>query len=157
MKLDALSLSEIRLVQCWADTDPGRLLLLDIAGSSEVGFRFDWPFSNGVQKSLLIVTGNNVGKTIVDANLGHPSLDVSELVEIVAKNPLPAPSAPPKPGMLVENKGGLYVWFEPMSGTGHGFVCVDHKTPHLIGGYESSLADRIIISHSIDIRRKETR
>jgi len=160
MALDELSLSELQPVQRWQDAALGRLLLIGIEGKPEVGIRCDWPLANGAVKSLLIVGGNNAGKIATEMYLNGPALDVSELVEVVAKNPLPfSHVASMTPGMLFEYEEGFYVWFEPMSGTGSGFVCVAHKTsPNLVGGYERGLKlERIGISHSIDIRRKEVK
>jgi hypothetical protein len=158
MELDELSLSEIRTIPTWQSAAVGHLLLVNTGAKWEVCFRWDWPIDGRVVNSLLIVAGNNAGKMIVDAAFVAPALDVSELVEIVAKNPAPFSSTPTgvKPGMLFAHNGGLYVWFEPLSGSGQGFVCIAHnKSPGLVGGYEAALKERVGISHTIDIRRKE--
>jgi hypothetical protein len=156
MGLDELSLSEIRTIPTWQSAALGCLLLVNIGVRTEMCFRWDWPAANGVAKSLLIITGDNHGKTVGDGNVEAPALDISELVEIVAKKPSPFSSVSAiKPGMLFEFNGGFYVWFTPMYGSGQGFVCISHKTsPNLIGGYVLGLKpERIGISHSIDIRR----
>jgi hypothetical protein len=158
MELDETSLSEIQTIPTWQSAALGRLLLVNTGEKREVCFRWDWPIDGGAVKSLLIVAGSNAGKTVVDAALVATALDVTELVQIVAKNPAPFSSTPTgvKPGMLFAHNGGLYVWFEAMTGSGQGFVCVAHnKSPGLVGGYKPALKERVGISHTIDIRRKE--
>jgi hypothetical protein len=157
MELDELSLSEIRTIPTWQSAALGRLLLVNTGEKWEVCFRWDWPIGGGAVKSLLIVAGNNAGKAVVDPAPVAPALDVTELVEIVAKNPAPFSSTPTgvKPGMLFAHNDGLYVWFEPMTGSGEGFVCVAHNESGLVGGYEPALKERVGISYSIDIRRRE--
>jgi hypothetical protein len=84
MELDELSLSEIRTIPTWQSAALGRHGR-KMGGLLSLGLAID----GRAVKSLLIVAGNNAGKTIVDAALVAPALDVSELVEIVAKNPAP--------------------------------------------------------------------
>jgi hypothetical protein len=157
MVLDELSLSEILPISTWQSAPVGRLLLVAVEQRTEIALRWDWPIQDATVKSLLIVAGNNAGRTIIDAALTAPALDLSELIEIIAKNPAPFSYIPGggkiMPGMLFEYGGKLYVWFEALYGTGSGFVCVAPSGS--IAGFEPGLkAERIGISRSIDVRCK---
>jgi hypothetical protein len=162
--LEKLPVSDIRAVADWPKAGHGRLLLINLLGHGPIiGFRCVFEVASRKNECLLIVTGPDTGKLITDAYLGGPALDVTELFEIVAVDPLPFVPAAKKlqAGMLVRyglDQGGYFVWTNLWKGTGEGFICIGTDGGNFeIGSYHHGLPPehRVGISDKIDLKRRE--
>ncbi|MFZ0692535.1 MAG: hypothetical protein WAN51_00020 [Alphaproteobacteria bacterium] len=158
--LEEASLSELRVVDPWSSAALGTLLQMGVKESVEVGVRCNFKAANGTVDGIVIVTGKNVGKLVTDAYLQGPAFDVSELLEIVAKEPgsLPPIMGGPKPGMLFRYEGGYFIWFNALEGHGSGFICIARETGReLIGEHIQSLAaeGRVSIAQMTNVRRRQ--
>jgi hypothetical protein len=148
-QLDQCLLSEIKVLDNWVTAPLGSLLQIPlrveyrnpatgelIVVPEVVGMRTAFKTANGSVDGVVIISGTHVGRLETSANLhGRPALDVSGLLELVAIVPkvFAAHPADFEPGMLFRWRGGDFVRFTMLSGSGNGFVCVNHSDANQIG------------------------
>jgi len=159
--LEEIALSEVRSINAWHKEKNGALLQISVGGKPTVGVRCNFKVADGEVDSVVIVSGQNVGR-LVTANLSQsePGLDVTDLLEIVAVKPMPlSPPLPPpplKPGMLFQYDKGYFLWFTLLEGSGSGFICIANSDPRLVGQSQSSLSeDRLFIAPTISVQRRQ--
>lgn len=150
--LEHLNLDQIRVVDPWSNAQLGAILQIEVDAKPAIGMRCYFDAANGRSEAVLIVSGKNAGKLVLESDLeGARALDISALVKIAAVDPLPRNNFPSaKAGALVFHKtAALYVWFEMLKGTGMGFICVSGASPgHQVGSFRSTIdaKERVMIA-----------
>jgi hypothetical protein len=160
MQLDALSLSEIRVVNPWSSARHGALLRMSVGRRLEIGVRCNYKATDATSEALVIVSGENTGKIAI-ADLNGPALDLSELLEIVAIDPTVLGAITSlEPGSLYRygrDRAGYFIRFDALRGHGNGFICIADETgENRLGEHFRSLpSDELIyIARTVDVRSR---
>jgi hypothetical protein len=119
-----LALAKIKAVDRWSSATKGTLLQIRMSETPAVGVRCNFKVANGTLEAIAIVSGDAVGTILFESDFLGPALDVSESVEVVARELGPFSHRPrllPRE-LLVQYDGEFYLWVEVMTGTGAGFI-----------------------------------
>jgi len=149
--LEELALREIRVFDHWTDAPLGTLLQMTDDNIRVIGVRSRFGFNNGLKDGIAIVSGDRAGNFLFDGLMG-PALDLTDVVEVVAKNlgPSEFPRQVPA-GLLVRHDGMHYLWVKVLpNGDVTGYVCLE------TGEYKSALPSegRVAIGASVGVRMK---
>jgi hypothetical protein len=157
MPISDLPLRDVRVIANWQRASLGAVLLVQRREERVIGLRCEYLVQDIKLDALLIATGDDTGKLLLASDVPGPALDVSELYELV----LSSPSASLRfsqmvPGMVFEERGAFFVWFNPVTGSGEGFICIANgEQPAAIGSHVRGLGDdRVFVADSVIAKRK---
>jgi hypothetical protein len=157
--LEAISLSELKPLDLWANATRGSLLQVKIGATACVGVRCIFNVANGSTDGVVILTGDQMGKLALYNDLQRPAVDVSELVEIVVRTPdlFIKPGQALEPGMLFYYERGFYLWFNVLTGTGSGFVCLSSADQARRGEHVTNIPveKRVGVACAVDVRKRK--
>jgi hypothetical protein len=157
--LEAISLSELKPLDLWANASKGSLLQVMVGATPCIGVRFIYAVANGSTDGIVILSGEHMGRLALYDDLQRPAIDASELVEIVVRTPdlFIKPGQPLEPGMLFHYERGYYLWFNVLSGTGSGFVCVSGADQARRGEHVTSIPveKRVPVARAVDVRKRK--
>jgi hypothetical protein len=110
--LSEVALQDIAVVDDWQAAPLGALVQMSVGPTKVVGMRTDSPAANGTVAAILVVSGEHAGELVESSHLQGPALLVSNVIEIVALDPVPFTLFPPiRKGILIKSRGAQPAYY----------------------------------------------